>query len=109
MILFDYKTHTTSKRYERLKMASIVANAVLGTNTAIKYWGNTLDDLSSIATGIRYEADRQKKTNTGSFMNNFEIEQGNEYIKVWHTKITTGERDELISEVFFKKEVSDEK
>ena len=42
-------------------------------------------------------------------MNNFEIEKGQDYIKVWHTKITTGERDELISEVFFKKEVDDEK
>lgn len=108
MKLFDYTTHTRSKRYERLKMASIVANAVLGTNTLIKRWGNTIDDLTSIETGIRFDGERQKKTNTGSFMNNFQIEKGADFIKVWHTKITTGEKDELISEVFYKKEVSNE-
>lgn len=108
MILFDYITHTKSNRFERLKMAAIVASATLSANNGIKFFGNTIDDIGSIETDIRLNAERQKKTNTGHFMNNFQIEKGKDFIKVWHINIDLV-RDELISEVYIKKEVEDEK
>lgn len=106
MKLYKCTTHLKKKRAERMQMASIVSSAVASTNIGIKAFGNTVDDLGGIETQIRYEGERQKKTHTGTFMGNFEIERGKGFLKVWHILTVGVGRDELISEVI-EEEIND--
>ncbi len=101
-------THTRSNRYERLKMASIVSQHVAIHNTPNPFFPTQDIRMQDLADRIINEAKEVKRTTLGQLMYNFEVEVGNDYLKVWHIKISTRERNELISEVFFKKEVNHE-
>ena len=94
MKLYKSITHLKKRRTERMKMAEIVSSAVASTNIAIKAFGNTMDDLGGVENHIRFVGEKQKKSNTGTFMGNFEIERGKGFLKVWHILTVGVGRDE---------------
>lgn len=99
--MLTFENFSTVNKLERMLMRSFVSQSVESVNCATRAFGATGDELNGVLRVIKSECAKTKKTNTGSIEANFEFEINHEkkLINIWHTKITTGERDELVSTI----------
>lgn len=99
--MLQYTSDCKTNKLERMLLKSYVQEVVSDTNLCSKVWGETGDELAGCLRAIKLKCEATKKSSTGRMEDNFEFEMlhAEKTINIWHTKITTGERDELIAKI----------